>query len=501
MGDNRYEGDVAQRIQEAVTRRRSGGADFGFVPKADRPAERKVHDELNPKGKIRECCDNPTHPLVTPIVVGMDVTDSRGDDVETMFIKVPRLIGKTYSRALVPDPTISYCGIGDATCDLAPLQVGQFEAGNELDQVLSEFMWLEKGGGGTGQESYELAAYYYARKIKVDAFKRGQKGYFFFTADESPYPLVKKSEVKRVIGDNLQADIPTGEIFAELQQNFHTFLIFIKKPWEIRQQHVDKEIEKRVKEAGGLHSNVDVRFSLIWQSFNDLDLHVQTPDGEHIYFGYKQSSCGGELDVDRNAGGRETRKPVENTRWKKGTAPKGTYQVWVENFAFHEDTLDETPFKVEISIGGKIQSFEGVCERGRTSTNSRVDVGSFYFDPEAAKQKQQTDQPDKYAAYQDDVILAEWSKLLPAENIIILNDPKGIVDAMLGVLALKGGTRNLKEFLADLKEDEQTEERIADIKQALKPLSDACKTEKIKVEKGSKASTVKRRGKNLIDLK
>lgn len=500
MGGGHYEGDVATRTRQAVSRRTASGQNFGYTPPANRGAERKVHDELNPKDKKRECLDNADHPLTTPIVIGMDITESRGDDVKVMFGKLPRLIGQIYGRGLVPDPTISYCAIGDATCDLAPLQVGQFEAGNKLDRILSELIWLEKGGGGTGQESYQLSAYYYARKVVADAFKRGQKGYFFFTADESPYPLVSKTEVKRLIGDNLQADIPTGEIFAELQQNFNVFLIFIKKPWETRKQCVDKEIEKRVLEAGGLHGNVDIRFSLIWQSFNDLDLHVQTPNGEHIYFGSKRSSCGGELDVDRNAGGRETRKPVENTRWKKGTAPKGTYTVWVENFAFHEDTNDETPFKVEINIGGEIQSFEGVCKKNKTGSESRVNVGSFHFDPKA-KQKQQDGQTDKYAAYQDDVILAEWSKLLPAENIIVINDPKAIVDAMLGVLALKGGARNLEEFLADLKEDEQTDERIADIKQALEPLSDACKTKKVRVGNGPKASTVKRRGKSLIHLK
>ena len=35
------------------------------------------------------------------------------------------------------------------------------------------------------------------------------------------------------------------------------------------------------------------------------------------------------LYVDRNVTG-ETTKPVENTRWARGTAPRGRYRVWVE---------------------------------------------------------------------------------------------------------------------------------------------------------------------------
>ena len=31
-------------------------------------------------------------------------------------------------------------------------------------------MWLEGGGGGNGIESYELAAYFYARRVELSRF-------------------------------------------------------------------------------------------------------------------------------------------------------------------------------------------------------------------------------------------------------------------------------------------------------------------------------------------
>jgi hypothetical protein len=118
--------------------------------------------------------------------------------------------------------------IGDATCDAAPLQVGQFESGNEIEEDLSR-LFLEGGGGGQQTESYELGLYFLARKTALDCFeKRGEKGYAFLIGDEMPYPRLKRREVERLVGDTIDADVPVAELIAEARKRWEIFYIIPK---------------------------------------------------------------------------------------------------------------------------------------------------------------------------------------------------------------------------------------------------------------------------------
>jgi hypothetical protein len=143
---------------------------------------------------------------------------------------------------------------------------------------------------------------------------------------------------------------------------------------------IDAEMKRRVEGAGGQYEGVDIRASLLWDNRNDLDLHVITPRGEHIYFGSKRSNCGGWLDVDMNVRG-ETTTPVENIRWARGAAPRGHYRIYVQNYRFHEPGRQPTPFKVEVEISGEIYHFTGVVSP-RQETGAASDYTVFEFDHE-----------------------------------------------------------------------------------------------------------------------
>ena len=130
----------------------------------------------------------------------------------TLQTKLPQLLGLLQRKGYATDPQIMFGAVGDATCDRVPLQVGQFESDNRMDEDLAKIV-LEGGGGGQRTESYELAMYFMARHTGAgQRAKRGRRGYLFLIGDEMAYPQVKPQEVQRVIGDDLaRADPGRGD--------------------------------------------------------------------------------------------------------------------------------------------------------------------------------------------------------------------------------------------------------------------------------------------------
>jgi hypothetical protein len=112
--------------------------------------------------------------------------------------------------------------------------------------------------------------------------------------------------------------------------------------------NVTDSIKDKVKRAGGRVENVDLRVSLAWSNYDDLDLHVRTPDGQHIYFRNK----GNILDVDMNAGWAQTREPVENMRWPK--LRDGIYRFSVHQYCRRESI--DVGFEVEIESALGLES-------------------------------------------------------------------------------------------------------------------------------------------------
>lgn len=74
----------------------------------------------------------------------------------------------------------------------------------------------------------------------------------------------------------------------------------------------------------------DVQVSLSWDAESDVDLHVIDPTGEEIYYGATESTTGGALDLDSNAGCIIDGKKNENITWPAGTPRRGTYTVRVD---------------------------------------------------------------------------------------------------------------------------------------------------------------------------
>lgn len=187
-----------------------------------------VHETLDPLGKIRESRDSEEHPLSTAIGVMFDVTGSMGMVPRILQQKLPDLLGLLIRKDYVNDPQILFGAIGDATCDRIPLQIGQFESDNRMDENL-ENIFIEGGGGGQRRESYELAMYFFARHTDIDCWnKRQHKGYLFIIGDEMSYPAVNRQQVAEHIMPELETGIATTQIVRELRERYHVFYILPK---------------------------------------------------------------------------------------------------------------------------------------------------------------------------------------------------------------------------------------------------------------------------------
>lgn len=220
MGSGRWSTnvyDAAARFRAAT-----GASAFAY---SDGGATR-VHPALDPFGvTVRESRDSAEHPRSLAIAVLFDVTGSMGGVPRVLQAKLPQLLGLLLRKGYATDPQIMFGAIGDATCDRAPLQVGQFESDNRMDDQLGQIL-LEGGGGGQMRESYELAMYFMARHTSIDCYeKRGKRGYLFMIGDELPYQRVSGKAVNKLIGDPRQRDIDVAAMVAELTQKYDVYYI------------------------------------------------------------------------------------------------------------------------------------------------------------------------------------------------------------------------------------------------------------------------------------
>jgi len=110
--------------------------------------------------------------------------------------------------------------------------------------------------------------------------------------------------------------------------------------------NIADSIKEKVKSAGGNVTNAKMRVSLEWYNFDDLDIHIYEPGGNHIYFSNKS----GKLDVDMNAGGGTTRTPVENVSWT--SMADGAYRVAVNQYNQRETS--DVGCTIEIENAGNL---------------------------------------------------------------------------------------------------------------------------------------------------
>lgn len=202
-------------------------ADRSTASRAEVFTQRGCHPLMDPRGlKMRESRDSADHPNSLGIVFALDVTGSMGDIPQSLATKELPTFMTLLNACGVADPQLLFMAIGDATSDQAPLQVGQFESTAELMDQWLTWSYIESGGGGSGEESYELAFYMVAQHTDLDCWvKRRKKGYLFITGDELPYPSISRHQVGTLVGDTLDEDIPIEEAIAAAAETYNVFFL------------------------------------------------------------------------------------------------------------------------------------------------------------------------------------------------------------------------------------------------------------------------------------
>ena len=159
------------------------------------------HQTMSPHGlEFREARDSEAHPNTVPVIIALDVTGSMGFIPEQMVKRDLGHIMQTLIDAGVDDATVCFLAIGDKY-DLSPLQVGQFESGDQELVTWLERTWLEGHGGGGNHESYDLAWLFAAQHTITDAWeKRGQKGFLFTIGDERNWEEIEGTRLSEIMG-------------------------------------------------------------------------------------------------------------------------------------------------------------------------------------------------------------------------------------------------------------------------------------------------------------
>lgn len=172
-----------------------------------------------------------------------------------------------------------------------------------------------------------------------------------------------QEETKLRLFDNL---IRTNQI----KQNLETDIT--------RKEELNQEISRlryfREEQMQG--GSGEFRVNLSWQTTDDLDLHIGTPNGEEIHYNNKvveYQGVIGELDIDKNAGSDLVSNPQENIKWNG--LPVGKYTISVNLYKNREK--NKVPFTLTtISNTGEGMVLTSFVEVGE---NQKRVIASFEY--------------------------------------------------------------------------------------------------------------------------
>ena len=187
--------------------------------------QRGIAPELDPKNVIRECCDSEEHPNTRPVILALDVTGSMGGASVKVAKELNVIMTELYDK--VQDVEFMIMGIGDLSCDDAPIQASQFESDIRIAEQLDK-IYFEGGGGGNSYESYTAAWYFGLNHCKLDCWNRGKKGIIITIGDEPLNPYLPMSPLGLSTGNKIQDNVETDELYKEVIQKYDVYHLAVE---------------------------------------------------------------------------------------------------------------------------------------------------------------------------------------------------------------------------------------------------------------------------------
>lgn len=191
-----------------------------------------LDNSLDPtKFKVRECVNSDEHPNTIPVILALDVTGSMGEACKETASTLGIIVSNLYNK--IKDVEFCIMGIGDLAYDTAPIQMSQFESDVRIAESIDK-LYMEKGGGGNGYESYTAAWYMGLKRTKLDCFdKQNRKGIIITMDDEPLNPYLPKRGLNRAISATEEADIETNKLYEEASKKFDIFHIAVDSPQDM----------------------------------------------------------------------------------------------------------------------------------------------------------------------------------------------------------------------------------------------------------------------------
>ena len=120
-------------------------------------------------------------------------------------------------------------------------------------------------------------------------------------------------------------------------------------------------------EGSLVSGNGDIKITLTWDNYSDIDLHCVDPSGYHIYYADKVSTTGGFLDYDNVVA-----YGPENIYFSP--AVEGAYHVYLHYYA-EKNGVNSVNYKVAIYNNGIGKIYEGNI----SGQGAVVDIATILF--------------------------------------------------------------------------------------------------------------------------